>query len=466
MKIKNTALLLVMLLGLSPVVLAAAESPAQGSLDESLSLLFASRSILLDEGDLEEAHRAADALMSVSPRESNDANEALAHLIHATKQQRNQLTDSCRTLRAAYQAEGKTCELQTLTDYCKAEEGKLNLRLGLLHRLRGDRRKLFTRVWHSMKRSGNRVWTAVGPIGRRILRNVGSEAAEVVLSGGSLGGGVIRKILIKEARHVGEAELNRLLERGVGRFMQSQAALAVAAGVSNCTAEKMDEARQQIAGDVGETGNDQSRNDNSGQEGCGASGEEFDRFWDETIYPDLVRDSRNCSSGDVNAYKNCLKDQMVRNELCFEDASAVCEVDYKAIPSNITGSISLDINHSEAENVDASILISSETDSVSGSLSYTLKDAHLCTINVSGTFRGTYDAAHCAISGNAELTFIYDGVACASVCGSGPDSEVACPVTRNGGTTWEGAIEGDSIWGAIGCEDENSPGCVSFRGGN
>ena len=464
MKIKNTILLLIILLGLLPMGSVSAESPAEGLLDESLALLFASRSILLGEVDLEEAHRAADALMSVSPQNSDAGNEALDHLIHATKQQRNELNDSCRTLRAAYQSEGKTCENQILNDYCKAEEAKLNQRLGLLHRLRGDRRKLFTRMWHSLKRSGNRVWTAVGPVGRRILRNVGSEAAEVVLSGGSLSGGVIRKLVIKEARHVGEAELNKLMERGVGRFMQGQAALAVAAGVSDCTAEKLEEARQNVAGDVGEPEKEQDQDDNSGQAVCVATGAEFDRYWEDTIYPDLVRNSRNCSSGDVSAYKNCLKDQMVRGELCFEEAYAACEVDYQAIPRNISGSISLDINHSDAENVVASILISSETDFVSGSLSYTLKDMHVCTISVSGTFQGTYDRASCSMSGNGELTFIYDGVACASVCGSGPDSEVACPVTVSGGTTWEATLDDGLLRGAIGGADCD-PGCVGFRAG-
>jgi len=260
-KIKNTALLLIIVLGLFPIGNAAAESPAEGALDESLALLYASRSILLNDVDLEEANRAQNALMSTSPQGSNDANGALAHLIHATKQQRNELNDSYRTLRAAYQAEGKTCELQILEEYYKAEKAKLDLRLGYLHRLRGDRRRALTRLWHSVKRSGNRIWTAVGPVGRRILKNVGSEAVQVVLSGGSLGGGVIRKLVIKEARNVGEAELNRLLERGVGRFMQSQAALAVAAGVSDCTAEKLDEARQQVAGDVGEPAAEKNGND-------------------------------------------------------------------------------------------------------------------------------------------------------------------------------------------------------------
>jgi hypothetical protein len=459
-KIKNTALLIILLLGLLPLGPASAGSPAEGSLDESLALLFASRSILLGDVDLEEANRAQGALMSVPLQDANDAGEALGHLIHATKQQRNELNDSCRTLKAAYQAEGKTCELQILTNYCEAEEGKLNARLGLLHRLRGDRRKAFTRMWHSLKRSGERVWTAVGPVGRRILRNVGSEAAEVVLSGGSLSGGVIRKIFIKEARNIGEAELNRLLERGVGRFLQSQAALAQAAGVADCTEEKLDQARQQVAGDVGEP-EIQKQPDKESQESCQATGGEFDSLWEESIYPGLVGDNCNCSSGDVNVYKNCLKDLMVREGECYEDARLACEGAYQDIPQNISGTIGLDVLHSEAENVNASIVISSESDAVSGSLSYVLKDAHLCTINVSSTFRGTYDLARCEMSGSAELTFIYDGVACASVCGSSPNSEASCPVTRSGSTTWQATVDEGVLRGGIGGENCD-PGCVGF----
>ncbi len=465
MKIKNTALLVILLLGLLPIGSASAGSPAEGSLDGSIALLFASRSILLGDVDLEGANRSQGALMSVSLQESNQADEALAHLIHATKQQRNELNDSCRTLTAAYRAEGKTCEQQILDDYCKAEEAKLNQRLGLLHKLRGDRRKAFTRIWHSLKRSGNRVWTAVGPVGRRILRNVGSEAAEVVLSGGNLSSGVIRKLFIKEARNIGEAELNRLLERGVGRFLEGQAALAVAAGVSDCTEEKLDQARQQVAGDVGqpEIQTQSGQGDKENEESCQSTGGEFDSFWEENIYPGLVGDNRNCSSGDVNVYKNCLKDLMVRGERCYEDALLACEAAYQDIPQNISGTIGLDVLHSEAENVNASIIISSESDAVSGSLSYSLKDAHLCTITISGTFQGTYDVARCSMSGNGELTFIYDGVACASVCGSGPNSEVACPVTRSGGTTWEATLDDGVLTGGIGGADCD-PGCVGFRG--
>ena len=462
MKIKTTALLLIILMGLFPFEPVFAGSPAEGSLDESLSMLYASRSILLDEVDVEEVNQAQDGLESVQQQEGNDAGEALGHLIHATKQQRNELNDSCRTLQAAYRAEGKTCELQILTDYCKAEEAKLNQRLGLLHRLRGDRRKFFTKLWHSVKRSGDRVWTAVGPVGRRILRNVGSEAAEVVLSGGTLGGGVIRKLVIREARNVGEAELNRLLERGVGRFMRSQAALAQAAGISDCTAEEMDEARRKVAGDVG----DPEMEVDSDPDDCAVTGDEFEAFWEENIYPALVRESRNCSIGDVNVYKYCLREQMVNGEVCYPEAQLACQVEYRGIPENLNGAISLDIAHSEAEGVAASMLISGETDSVSGNFSYVMNDMNKCIINVTGSFQGVIDESLCRMSGNGMLTFIYNGVACPSVCGSGPNSEAACPVTLSGNATWEASMKNGELIGGMGCGDNSAPGCVGFSGGN
>ena len=90
--------MLILLLSLLPLGPTAAGSTAQGSLDESLGLLYASRSILLGEVDLEEANRPQDVLMSLQPQEANDSVEALGHLIHATKQQRNELNDSWRTL--------------------------------------------------------------------------------------------------------------------------------------------------------------------------------------------------------------------------------------------------------------------------------------------------------------------------------------------------------------------------------
>jgi len=464
---KSITLFLIILLGLFPPGPASAVSPAQGSLDESLALLYASRSILLGEIDLEEANRSQDALLSVQPQDGNDAGKALGHLIHATKQQRNELNNSCRALKAAYRAEGKTCELQILTEYCEAEEAKLNSRIGLLHRLRGDRRRFLTRVWHNVKSASDQLWSSIGRPGRRIVREVSSKAVEVVLSGGSLSGGMVRKLLIKE---VGQAELNRLLERGISRMLQRGAALAQAAGVTKCTDENLEAARQQVAGDVGEPVDEIQvqpvPGEGSGEESCLINGQEFESFWQENIYPALVRESRNCNIGDVNDYKYCLRDQMVNEEECYPEAQAACNDVYRNIPRNLSGTIPLDIGHSEAEGVAASILLSTESDAVTGNLRYVMNDMNKCTITVTGSFQGTVDKPLCTMSGNGKLTFTYNGTACASVCSSGPNSEAACPVTVSGGATWQASIKNGELVGGIGCGDSSAPGCVGFSGGN
>ncbi len=400
---KTAALLLVFLLGLLPIAPASAQSPVEGSLDQSLSLLFASRSILLNEVDQTEVSRAPGAVMAAPMPEPGDAGEALGHLIHATKQQRNNLQDSCRQLKAAYQSEGKTCELQILNDYCQAEEAKLNQRIGLLHKLRGDRRNFFTRTWHSLKRSGTRVWTAVGPVGRRILRNVGSEAAEVVLSGGSLSGGVIRKLLIKEARGVGEAELNRLLERGVGTFLQSQAALAQAAGISDCTADKLEEARRQVSGDMDEPEvQPQPAEDDSCEANWWSTA-----YWDQNILPELQASDKRC--GSFGAYQTCLGERAQQGD-CPEEAVANCKSIYEQILSTSSGQIVKIVddklfNHDDDNHFDISFSMSGGQ--VNGSVLIDFKTDYgggdYCLVTLTKSFTGSFDPSTCTLTGTAEV---------------------------------------------------------------
>ncbi len=243
MKTKSLLLLIVFLVSIIPVSSAAAENPAQRDFDDSLSLLYASRAILLDEEDISGGSRAPGEMLTVNPSVQPDVRDAaLANLIQATKDQRNSLDASCRQLKEVYSASDRKCERQVLDDYCSVQKDKLNRRLGFLHKLRGDRRKLFTQIWHGIKRSGDNVWSAVGPVGRRLLRRVGPEVIEVVLSGGSLGLGIVRKIVIKEARSIGKGELERLLSSGVERLMTGQAAFAQAAGVGDCTPENLQNA--------------------------------------------------------------------------------------------------------------------------------------------------------------------------------------------------------------------------------
>jgi len=240
MKTKSLLLLIVFLGSIIPVSSAAAENPAQRDFNDSLSLLYASRAILLDEEDISGGSRAPGEMLTVNPSVQPDVKDAaMANLIQATKDQRNSLDASCSQLKEVYSSSDRKCERQVLEDYCSTQRDKLNTRLGFLHKLRGDQRKLFTRLWHSVKRSGDNVWSAVGPVGRRLLRRVGPEVIEVVLSGGSLGLGMVRKIVIKEARSIGKGELERLLSSGMERLMAGQAAFAQAAGVGDCTPENL-----------------------------------------------------------------------------------------------------------------------------------------------------------------------------------------------------------------------------------
>lgn len=250
MKTKSLMLLIVFLANIIPVTNAAAENLTQRNFDDSVALLHASRSILLDEEDLSGTSRAPGVMLIVNPSGQPDARDAaLANLIQATKDQRNSLDASCRQLKNSLAESGKTCEQQVLVSYCSTQRDKLNTRLGYLHKLRGDQRKLFTRIGHGIKRSGQNVWHAVGPVGRRLLRRVGPEVVEVVLSGGALSGGLLRKIVLKEARNIGKGELERLLNSGVERFLVGQAALAQAIGVGDCTPENIQAAQDQINDD-------------------------------------------------------------------------------------------------------------------------------------------------------------------------------------------------------------------------
>jgi len=247
MKTKSLVLLIVFLASIIPVTSVAAENPTQRIFDDSVALLHASRSILLNDEDLSGTSRAPGEMLIVNQSGQPDARDAaLANLIQATKDQRNSLDASCRQLKNTLTESGKTCEQQVLESYCSTQRDKLNTRLGYLHKLRGDQRKLFTRIGHGIKRSAQNVWHAVGPVGRRLLRRVGPEVVEVVLSGGALSGGVLRKIVLKEARNIGKGELDRLLNSGVERFLVGQAALAQAIGGGDCTPGNIQAAQDQI----------------------------------------------------------------------------------------------------------------------------------------------------------------------------------------------------------------------------
>jgi hypothetical protein len=205
-------------------------------------------------------------------------------------------------------------------------------------------------------------------------------------------------------------------------------------------------------------------------DGCYTTGDEFDEYWTSYMYSSLSSVGKTCDIGAVNDYQYCLRGKILGEGMCKEEAEMACKGEYAAIEpvfeENIR--ISLDPTHSEAE--DETGYMDVDNGNVSGLITYTMKDKHLCTINVKANFAGDFLTDGCTMSGKASLEILYDGTACASICGSGPDSQTPCPVTQTGETTWQATVTRDydaNIWviqGGVGCGD-NDPGCVGFQGG-
>jgi len=421
MKTKSLLLLIVFLGSIIPVSSAGAENPTQRILDDSVALLHASRAILLDEQDLSGTSRAPGEMLVVNPAVQIDVRDAaLANLIQATKDQRNALNASCRQLKEVYSTSDRKCERQVLEDYCSSQENKLNTRLGYLHKLRGDRRKLFTKIWQRIKRSGEDVWRAVGPGGRRIFRRVGPEVVEVVLSGGTLSLGILRKIIIKEAGNIGKGELERLLSSGVKRLLAGQAAFAQAAGVGDCTSEKLQEAREQVeAGLSGEDPGDQPDEADAEiaeDDYCDPSEPWMSvDYWENGVLPMLVSEGKGCSS--TSAYKTCLE-QKAAEGVCEIDAFAACETVYETlIPTRSGQSVHIvddEVYFRDKDNhFDITFPLSGGP--VSGYIAVEYLEGRkgsgdYCHVINTFTFTGTYDPKTCLLSGTGVKTLAWEEI--------------------------------------------------------
>ena len=389
------------------------------TLAEARSLLYLGRAFLEEEANLDTAVNFP-GLLAPTPgvKGSDGAEDLMGRMIHATKQERNQLQSSCRELKAAYQAKGRTCELQVLNDYCQSEENKLNRRIGFLHKLRGDRRKLFTRFWHGLKRTGGNIWHAVGPVGRRILRRVGPKVADIVLSGGGLSGGVLRRILIHEAREVGRAELNRLLNRGLERFLLGQANLARAAGAVDCSQEELAAARQRMQegeedAPVPEEVQDEpqpalnSDEFGSDEDFCQPGDPWLTAAWEETVVSRLKEDGKHCFSS--REYYSCLQDQETAG-VCPLDAFAACEDVYQQLLPSGGGTVKITDNTAYFRDSDNyfEITFPIQGGAVSGYTAVNYEEdkgsGDICSVSITYTFSGSFNPSTCQLQGSGTKT--------------------------------------------------------------
>lgn len=238
MRKKAIILLLIFLTTLFPTFPVRAGDQSSPTIDDAVNFLYLSDAVLTPESELDLADDTlgkvqAPILRNALP-DKVDTNPLLARIIHAKKMQRNDLDANCNLLAGQLKAEGKDCEAQQVRTYCKNSRNNINTTIHYLHKKRGDQRKLFTRLWHNIKRNASNFWYKIGPVGRNFLRSMGDEALEIVRSGGTLSGSVLKQMVKSYVKTQARARIKEVVYQGVQRLLLGQLAIAQAAGVDIC----------------------------------------------------------------------------------------------------------------------------------------------------------------------------------------------------------------------------------------
>jgi hypothetical protein len=235
MRVKSLALLIVFCFSLVPMRSVQSQAGVRHTLEDALLLMLTSEVLLLEEEEDQELS-SIPVLAASAWDESNPLldDKTMAAILQALKDWRNELDTNCRLLTSKLRSEGKDCEADRVKATCDSYRQKINGEIHKYHQLRGDKRKAPTKIWHFLKRNGRTIWSKIGPVGRTFLRRLGPEIAQTVLSGGSLHGGTLRKLVKGVARSMGRDKIKTVVFQGVERMLQGQIDILQAAGVDIC----------------------------------------------------------------------------------------------------------------------------------------------------------------------------------------------------------------------------------------
>ncbi len=351
--------------------------------EAAIDLMVAARGMLLEE-DLDDGSaiagrgRVFSIRKDVSPE--SPAEQILVRLINATKGELEEIEQACRELKSSFSEPGQECERQLSENYCAQRVEQLRQRLSFLRKVRGDHRKAFTRAWHSVKRGMANLWRQIGPLGRRFLRELSSDVLSVIQSGGSLHGGVLRKLVIKNARAMAENALRDMVKRGIERKILPDDRLVGSA----CSEAQGAEIQEGDAQD------------------CAAE-QWLEDYIEQVVIPALMEDHKYCV--DWTPYTGCLYEK-AQQGMCVEQAYSACESVYDSIPPN-AGAATVTIMNDAVFFRDSDnhfdITFSLNGGSVSGYAFWDFTDDFFgdrsCYVSQSFTFNGTYDPATCILSG-------------------------------------------------------------------
>jgi hypothetical protein len=219
----------------SPGYQVQAEEMVQRSLDDAISLMYVNDAILFGDVDQEEASRSSGLFSPVYDGPETDLdNGKLAAMIHAAKMERNDRDKNCEILINQNRKAGKDCEADRLKESCAARKAAINARIGKLHKLRGDRRKSFTKMWHFFKRQGRTAWHKLGPSGRRFFHKMGPDLMQMVATGGFSGSAFKTIFKAHLKRTFGKKQISKMVLKGIQRRMMGQIEIAQAAGLDIC----------------------------------------------------------------------------------------------------------------------------------------------------------------------------------------------------------------------------------------
>jgi hypothetical protein len=231
-------LLVVLVSGMTPQADGRAANKPTHTVYDAVNLLYLSDAILTPDDEVDDTPEVS---LLYSPAKSSlpasDADSLLARIIHAKKMERNDLEANCALLISQLQAQGKNCEADQVLEYCETKRSEINSQIGFYHKVRGDQRKLFTQVWHSIKGSAESIWYRIGPTGRNFLRNLGQESLQIVASGGTLSGTTLKGLVKHQIKAMGRQRIRETVYKGVERLLLGQMEIARAAGVDICAEE-------------------------------------------------------------------------------------------------------------------------------------------------------------------------------------------------------------------------------------
>lgn len=415
---------------------------------ESSDLMTAAHGILLE--DDEEVAGVGTGLSLSLPRTGRSASDAaeqiLVRLINATKEQRNRLDAACRSAGEQLTSGAQACDRQLLERSCQSERDRLTARLSLLRKIRGDRRRVFTRFWHSVKRTGAEVWHRLGPTGRSFFRSLEKDVVQTVVTGGSLHGGVLRTLVIQRARTMARERLDVVGSRLLERIMLGGVAARVSAGEDCSQHVSEGEHPEAKPGSVAINPLDFLGDDCEG-------GEWLDDAWPD-VMAQLREEGKACQQSAINTYRACLEAQ-AREGVCAIDAVDACRSVYDEIPQDIRSVSGVRGQPDYAWPV-TEMEFSFGSGSASGSMHMeTTGTIDECTYTIRVSLQGSYDPGTCSFRGTGTYS---------STAAKGPNGFECILIADRGEIleapiTWTASLHGDKVSGTV-----NRPGgTVQFR---